>query len=63
MSTDVPSYGLWSRAPPRASRKRAASSRKVEEKDADIAEVETVDGSLVQRYAVDRYTGRMQHSQ
>jgi hypothetical protein len=38
---------------------------KVEEKDADviIAEVETVDGSLVERYAVDRHTGRMQRSQ
>ncbi len=37
---------------------------KVEEKDADviIAEVETVDGSLVERYAVDRHTGRMQRS-
>lgn len=38
---------------------------KVEEKDADviIAEVETVDGSLVERYEVDRHTGRMQRSQ
>jgi hypothetical protein len=37
---------------------------KVEEKDDDviIAEVETVDGSLVERYAVDRHTGRMQRS-
>ena len=38
---------------------------KVEEKNADviIAEVETVEGSLVERYAVDRHTGRMQRSQ
>jgi len=37
---------------------------KVEGKDDDviIAEVETVDGSVVESYAVDRHTGRMQRS-
>ena len=37
---------------------------KVEEKDDDvvIAEIETLDGSLVERYEVDRHTGWMQRS-
>lgn len=38
---------------------------KVEEKDADtvVAEVVTTDGSLVQRFEIDRHTGRMQPAQ
>jgi len=38
---------------------------KVEARDDDVivAESETVDGSLVERYAIDRHTGRMQRSE
>ena len=41
-----------------------AQEEEVEEKDKDviIAEVETVDGSLVEQFSIDRYTGRMQRS-
>ena len=37
---------------------------KVEQRDDDVivVDVETVDGSLVERYLVDRHTGRMQRA-